>query len=108
MTTARPGVMPCSDLRRCTWPAIRVRRPSAKLLPSMIFAVMGTSKSALRAAIENVAAFVYGLAAKCRRPGMTEQQTRPDTGDVDEFLAQLDDPAKRADSYRLIELMQAA
>lgn len=38
---------------------------------------------------------------------MPEQKTRPDTGDVDEFLAQVDDPAKRADSYRLIELMSA-
>ena len=38
---------------------------------------------------------------------MPEQNTRPDTGDVDEFLAQVDDPAKRADSYRLIELMSA-
>ena len=38
---------------------------------------------------------------------MPEQKTKPDTGDVDEFLAQVDDPARRADSYRLIELMSA-
>lgn len=38
---------------------------------------------------------------------MAEQKTKPDTGDVDAFLAQVDDPAKRADSYRLIELMSA-
>ncbi|MGB3336016.1 MAG: DUF1801 domain-containing protein [Devosia sp.] len=37
---------------------------------------------------------------------MYEQKTKPDTGDVDEFLAQLADPAKRADSHALIELMQ--
>lgn len=35
-----------------------------------------------------------------------EQKTKANTGDVDEFLAQLDDTAKRADSYRLIELLQ--
>lgn len=35
----------------------------------------------------------------------SEQKTKPDTGDVDEFLSQLEDPAKRADSYALIELM---
>ena len=38
---------------------------------------------------------------------MPEQKTRPDTGDVDEFLAQVDDPARRADSHRLIEMMSA-
>jgi len=69
---------------------------------------MGTSKSAVGAAIENVAAFVYGLAAKCRRVAMSTQKTRPDTGDVDAFLAQLADANKRADSYRLIDMMQAA
>jgi hypothetical protein len=39
---------------------------------------------------------------------MTYQaKTKADTGDVDEFIAQIDDPAKRADSHRLIEMMQA-
>ena len=38
---------------------------------------------------------------------MAEQKTRPGTGDVDEFLAQVSDPAKLADSYRLIEMMSA-
>lgn len=38
---------------------------------------------------------------------MPEQKTRPGPGDVDEFLAQVDDPARRADSQRLIELMSA-
>jgi hypothetical protein len=38
---------------------------------------------------------------------MYEQKTRPDTGDVDEFLSQVEDPAKRADSYALIEMMRA-
>lgn len=37
---------------------------------------------------------------------MAEQKTKPNTGDVDEFLAQLEDPAKRADSSWLIDLMQ--
>jgi hypothetical protein len=36
-----------------------------------------------------------------------ETKTKADTGDVDEFIAQIDDPAKRADSHRLIEMMQA-
>jgi hypothetical protein len=36
-----------------------------------------------------------------------ETKTKADTGDVDEFIAQLSDPAKRADSHRLIEMMQA-
>ena len=35
-----------------------------------------------------------------------EAKTRADTGDVDEFIAQIDDPVKRTDSYRLIEMMQ--
>jgi len=35
-----------------------------------------------------------------------EAKTRADTGDVDEFLAQLDDPIKRADSHTLVDLMQ--
>ncbi len=35
-----------------------------------------------------------------------EAKTKADTGDVDEFIAQIDDPAKRTDSYRLIEMMQ--
>jgi len=34
------------------------------------------------------------------------QKTRPDTGTVEDFLAQLDDPAKIADSQALIGLMQ--
>ena len=36
-----------------------------------------------------------------------ESKTKADTGDVDEFIAQLSDPAKRAESHRLIEMMQA-
>lgn len=35
-----------------------------------------------------------------------EQKTRPDTGDVDAFLAQVEDAGKRADSQRLIELFR--
>ena len=35
-----------------------------------------------------------------------ETKTRAGTGDVDEFLAQLDDPAKREDSYRLIDMLR--
>ncbi len=35
-----------------------------------------------------------------------EQKSRPDTGDVDAFLAQVEDAGKRADSQRLIELFQ--
>lgn len=35
-----------------------------------------------------------------------EAKTKADTGDVDAFIAQIDDPAKRTDSYRLIEMMQ--
>lgn len=33
-------------------------------------------------------------------------KTKADTGDVDEFLGRIEDPAKRADSYRLIEMME--
>ena len=38
---------------------------------------------------------------------MAEQKTRPGTGDVHELLAQVDDPARRAGSHRLIEMMSA-
>ena len=37
---------------------------------------------------------------------MSAQKTRPDTGDVGEFLDRLEDPGKRADSHALVELMQ--
>lgn len=37
---------------------------------------------------------------------MADQKTRPDTGSVADFLAQLDDPAKRADSETLIGLFR--
>lgn len=37
---------------------------------------------------------------------MPEQKTKADTGDVGEFLAQLEDPTQRADSHRLVEMMQ--
>lgn len=37
---------------------------------------------------------------------MADQKTRPDTGNVDAFLAQLDDPTKQRDSLALIGLMQ--
>lgn len=37
---------------------------------------------------------------------MPEQKTRPHTGDVDAFIATIDDPAKRADSETLLRLMQ--
>ncbi|MHA6728554.1 DUF1801 domain-containing protein [Devosia sp. A369] len=37
---------------------------------------------------------------------MYKQKTQADTGDVDEFLAAVPDPVKRADSYALIALMQ--
>ena len=37
---------------------------------------------------------------------MAEAKTKPTGVDVDDFIAQLDDPAKRADSQRLIALMQ--
>jgi hypothetical protein len=37
---------------------------------------------------------------------MAEQKTRPHTGDVMEFLAQVEDPVKRADSHRLVHLME--
>lgn len=36
---------------------------------------------------------------------MAEQKTRPHSGDVSEFLAQLADPGKRADSEALIAMM---
>lgn len=36
----------------------------------------------------------------------SKQKTQAHTGDVDEFLSRLDDPAKRADSQELIELMR--
>lgn len=35
-----------------------------------------------------------------------EQKTKPDTGDVGAFLAQVADPVKRSDSHKLIELLQ--
>ena len=35
-----------------------------------------------------------------------ETKTRAGTGDVDEFIAQIDDAAKRDDSYRLIEMLR--
>ena len=38
---------------------------------------------------------------------MPEQKTKPHTGDVGEFLAQVEDPKKRADSHVLVELMSA-
>ena len=37
---------------------------------------------------------------------MAEQKTKPHTGDVGEFLALVEDPVKRADSFALVELMQ--
>lgn len=37
---------------------------------------------------------------------MAEQKTKPHTGDVGEFIAQVEDPIKRADSQVLIELME--
>ena len=36
---------------------------------------------------------------------MPEQKTKPHTGDVDEFLAQVESDQKRADSHVLVELM---
>lgn len=36
---------------------------------------------------------------------MPEQETKPHTGDVDEFLAQVESDQKRADSHVLVELM---
>lgn len=36
---------------------------------------------------------------------MAETKTRPHTGDVGAFLAQVEDPAKRADSQSLLEMM---
>ena len=38
---------------------------------------------------------------------MAEQKTKPGSGDVDEYLAQLDDPQKRDDAHALVELMSA-
>lgn len=35
-----------------------------------------------------------------------EAKTKAGTGDVDEFIAQIDDVAKRDDSYRLIEMLR--
>ena len=35
-----------------------------------------------------------------------EQKTKADTAPVDDFIAQLEDPAKRADSQALIKLLQ--
>lgn len=37
---------------------------------------------------------------------MSEQKTRPNTGDVAEFIAQIEDAAKRADSLALITMME--
>ncbi len=37
---------------------------------------------------------------------MYEQKTKADTGAVEEFLAALPDPVKRADSYALIAMME--
>jgi hypothetical protein len=39
---------------------------------------------------------------------MYEQKTRPGTGDVDAFLMDMDDPARRADSQALVALMADA
>lgn len=36
---------------------------------------------------------------------MAEQKTKPHTGDVGEFLAQIEDDQKRADAHALVELM---
>jgi hypothetical protein len=36
---------------------------------------------------------------------MAEQKTKPGTGDVGEFLAQIEDDHKRADAHALVELM---
>lgn len=36
---------------------------------------------------------------------MPEQKTKPHTGDVGEFLAQVEDTRKREDAHRLVELM---
>ena len=38
---------------------------------------------------------------------MAEQKTKPHTGNVGEFLAQVEDARKRADSHVLIDLMSA-
>ncbi len=38
---------------------------------------------------------------------MAETKTKPHTGDVGPFLAQVDDPAKRADAHALVEMMSA-
>ena len=37
---------------------------------------------------------------------MPEQKTKPHTGDVGEFIAQVEDPVKRADSHKLVALLQ--
>lgn len=39
---------------------------------------------------------------------MADQKTKPHTGDVGEFLAQVEDDRKRADSHVLVELMSEA
>lgn len=39
---------------------------------------------------------------------MSEQKTRPETGDVQAFLMAIEDPAKRSDSAILVEMMEAA
>lgn len=36
---------------------------------------------------------------------MAETKTRPNTGDVGEFLAHIDDPVKRTDAHALVEMM---
>jgi hypothetical protein len=38
---------------------------------------------------------------------MPEQKTKPHTGDVGAFLAQVEDPIKRADSHALVAIMEA-
>jgi hypothetical protein len=42
-----------------------------------------------------------------KNPMAYETKTKASAGDVREFLAQVEDPAKRADSHALVELMQA-
>lgn len=37
---------------------------------------------------------------------MAEQKTKPGSGDAGAFLAQIEDPAKRADAQRLVEMME--
>ncbi|CAM3675058.1 DUF1801 domain-containing protein [Occultella aeris] len=38
---------------------------------------------------------------------MAELKTRPGSGDVNAFIASVDDPVRRADAERLVELMRA-